>query len=130
MLVYTINEIKQRCPDISIQKDLVKDAISNCMAQFLVEPTVKLDHIDLSELFQPAVGLKCFRQLFTENGIKYSWWGIQLPGTEAMYGLEKIEFGTNDGTRMENLWLSSVSTTPDHTRLINVIRISVHKDLF
>ncbi len=131
MLESTIKAIKEKYSDVSLQRESVKKAVKDCMNHYLVEPTVRLEFIDASALFPDVDEVECFRLLFTENAINYSWWGIKVKGANALHGLEKIEASVDDGgTRIENLWLSEYPSTQDKIKLINLIRMGIHHDLF
>lgn len=122
--------IKSAYSDAAEIKEQITRCINRCMNSTLVEPTVKLEHIDASALFPSANDVKCFRQRFTEQGINYSWWGIGVDSI-SVHGLEKIENdNVGDGVSIENLWLSANPNDPQQTSMINIIRMGIHHDLF
>lgn len=128
MLCKLIEGIKTTFPELAKQRDFVKEVVNNCMNQGLVEPTVKLELLDLSTIFPNAD--KCFRQMFTENGICYSWWGIKVKGGASIHGLEKIIFNTIEGTHLENLWVEITPSSANENKMIALLRMSIHSDLF
>ena len=125
-----IKSIKEDYSDMAKQKEMVQDAVNNCMNNHYVEPTVKTDHIDASGFFPELEGeIRCFRQRFTKDGITYSWWGIRIEGHKPLYGLEKTE-GNKGDFRMENLWLSEIPSSANQIKITNLLRMGIHNDLF
>lgn len=131
MIESEIMAIKKVYSDIAFQKEQVTQCINHCMNSPLVEPTVKVEHLDASALFPKANEVKCFRQRFTEHGVNYSWWGIRVDSFSAVYGLEKLENDKEEGgIRLSNLWLSINLNNPQSIKMINLVRINIHHDLF
>ena len=62
MLESNIKAIKEMYFDMAEQIEKVKAVVSSCMCDKMVEPTVKLEHIDASALFPGVDDVKCFRQ--------------------------------------------------------------------
>ena len=128
MLEDLIKGIKTMFPELVQQRKIVIETVNNCMNKSLVQPTIKLEHLDLSA--QCPNIYESFRQKFTENGIQYSWWGIKLKNGLILFGLERITYNTNKGTYLENLWLSIAPSTGEENVNINLIRSIIHSDLF
>ena len=128
MLEDLIKGIKTMFPELVQQRKIAIETVNNCMNKSLVQPTIKLEHLDLSA--QCPNIYESFRQKFTENGIQYSWWGIKLKNGLILFGLERITYNTNKGTYLENLWLSIAPSTGEENVNINLIRSIIHSDLF
>lgn len=123
MLVSSVNAIKENISDITEQNKLIKDLINNTLNDYLVRATVKLEHIDLSTFFSNHHRVEGFRQLFTQDGNNYSWWGVKINDAPTLYGLEYRDKG------IKNIWLSELPTTDNGIKMINMLRIAVHNDL-